>query len=135
MDISFAGFSLFSNDPQRLMHFFMSVFDVENESVCDEYLEFYIAKLSFRIYFKENLEHADFSLPCVFSVDNQNELKALSQKIEFFYYRDSKSFDMELNDSSLSFSDPDGRVWSFTSNELLYTKYKNKNTQVLSSLN
>ena len=130
MNISFCGHYLYSTDPQKLMHFFMSVFDVENEAFNESFLQFSLADQVFKILKKTILTEVDLVLPCSFGLESISELKALSQKIEFYYYRDSMSFELDLKESSLIFSDPDGRSWNFIKDNQLNKTIPNGINQV-----
>ncbi len=112
MNISCSYIVLYSSQPQRLMQFFTSIFDIENTSKESSFLEFRILDLTFRIIYKEDLDPRDLVLPLVFNLESELSLLELSQKIEFTYYRESfKDFELNLKGQKLIFSDPDDRKW------------------------
>ena len=113
MAISFGQVFLHSFAPDKLFNFLSFVLDVEATEFESEVevIRFNFHGIDFVILpsEKKRLSRTKyFSL----SVDSEKELCDLKDNIEFFHYKQLESkFTLKLEDETLEFSDPDGRIW------------------------
>ena len=91
MGIKFGKFILESENPARLYHFLSFIFDVEADSKEQRNILFEFGELCFLI----RQARTDIQKRCDFTleVDEESELKQMSQSVEFYYYKENiKSF-------------------------------------------
>lgn len=110
MALRFSKFIIESQNPSGLYHFLSFIFDVEAEDKLDDEILFEFEDLRFLL--KGTHEAVVPKLDFTLAVESFEELKQLSQNVEFYYYKEGKSAQLlELKPEMLIFSDPDGRQW------------------------
>lgn len=110
MGLQFCRFIIESQNPSRLYHFLSFIFDVEAEKRQGDQILFEFEDLCF--FLKETESTVAAKVDFTLGVGHFDELKELSQNIEFYYYKEGHSnYQLDLKTNQLSFSDTDNRVW------------------------
>jgi hypothetical protein len=111
MSIRFGEIYLYSHDIQKLFGFISFLLDVEASFVSDEAIKFEFQRMTFVIVHTDK-KRIDKTKYFSLYVESANELNDIKQNIEFYHYKESNQpGKIAVSDSSLSFSDPDGRQW------------------------
>lgn len=97
-----------SKNPQELFSFLSFIFDIENFSFEDDIILFEYAAQKFSI---KKSNHVEKEIHFDFVVDDLDDLTELSQKIEFFHYRNGTANNQKLSGNYLNFIDSDERNW------------------------
>lgn len=111
MSISFGEIFLYSHNPAKLYNFLSFLLDIEADAFEDEEISFSFKGIKFLILMSEK-KKIDKTKYFSLNVNSQIELDDLVQNINFYNYKeDQKALDVHQDSDSISFNDPDGRVW------------------------
>lgn len=114
MQINFDALKIYTKDTAVMFNFLSSIFDVEMIKSTLEHIRVKINSTHFDLIQTKKTslsKKAQFS----FSVDSAEDLEQIIQSLEFYQYRETdQKLNYSMQESVLTFSDPDGRIWEFT---------------------
>jgi hypothetical protein len=111
MSLRFGEIYLYSLNPQKLFGFLSFLLDVEATSSTESSIEFNFQNMIF-IILQSDKKRIDKTKYFSLYVDDLSDLEFIQQNIEFYHYKEADTkFVINIFDSKLEFTDPDGRLW------------------------
>jgi len=111
MSISFGEIYLYSLDPAKLYDFLSFLLDVEAQIFEADKIHFEFQGIHF-VILRSHKKRIDKTQYFSLNVSSLEELEYIGKNIEFYHYKGGdKNLKLDLSESSLSFRDPDERLW------------------------
>ena len=115
MALGFECFFLYTSHKEQLVNFLTQVFDIEMKTIGAE-TSFAFNNVDFKIIETHTADCATLRIPPFqLSLDTQDEMELLRQKLEFYFFRNhidsSVITEFSEQQSKLQVQDPDGREW------------------------